>query len=137
LCESATRKGSGRIQRSYDTRGKTGSKIAAFSGKNSKDNNSNSKRKSAKEIAAFEGSVEVYLEVIICKFPLCYTHIANKSSREKKKGKGDSELNALNAQNFQVNISNRNFAICSGKDSKDGNSNRRGKNTKLNAAFKG
>ena len=24
LCESATRKGSGRIQRSYDTRGKTG-----------------------------------------------------------------------------------------------------------------
>ena len=56
---------------------------------------------------------------------------------EKKKRKGDSELNALNAQNFQVNISNRNFAICSGKDSKDGNSNRRGKSTKLNAAFKG
>ena len=48
-----------------------------------------------------------------------------------------SELNALNAQNFQVNISNRNFAICSGKDSKDGNSNRRGKSTKENAAFKG
>jgi len=70
------------------------------------------------------------LEIIICKFPLCYTHIANKSSREKKKGKGDSELNALNAQNFQVNISNRNFAICSGKNSIDGNSNRRGKSTK-------
>jgi hypothetical protein len=77
------------------------------------------------------------LEFINCKFPICYTDIANKSSREEKKRKGDSELNALNAQNFQVNISNRNFAICSGKDSKDGNSNRRGKSTKLNAAFKG
>ena len=42
-CESATRKGSGRIQRSYDTREKTGSKIAACSGKDSKDNNSNSR----------------------------------------------------------------------------------------------
>ena len=41
--ESATRKGSGRIQRSYDTREKTGSKIAACSGKDSKDNNSNSR----------------------------------------------------------------------------------------------
>ena len=29
------------------------------------------------------------------------------------------------------------IAACSGKDSKDGNSNRRGKSTKLNAAFKG
>ena len=34
---------SGRIQRSYDTRKKTGSKIAACSGKDSKDNNSNSR----------------------------------------------------------------------------------------------
>jgi len=75
------------------------------------------------------------LEIINCKFPICYTDIANKSCREKKKE--DSELNALNAQIFQANISNRNFAICSGKDSKDGNSNRRGKSTKLNAAFKG
>ena len=64
---------------------KTGSKIAACSGKDSKVNNSNSKRKSTKEIAAFEGSGEVYLEIIICKFPICYTHIANKSSRGKKK----------------------------------------------------
>ena len=31
------------IQRSYDTRGKTGSKIAACSGKYSKDNNSKSR----------------------------------------------------------------------------------------------
>ena len=50
---------SGRIQRSYDTRGKTGSKIAACSGKDSKDNNSNSRLKSAKEIAAFEGLGEL------------------------------------------------------------------------------
>ena len=50
---------SGRIQRSYDTRGKTGSKIAACSGKDSKDNNSNSRWKSAKEIAAFEGLGEL------------------------------------------------------------------------------
>ena len=52
---------SGRIQRSYDTRGKTGSKIAACSGKDSKDNNSNSRWKSAKEIAAFEGLGELQI----------------------------------------------------------------------------
>ena len=50
---------SGRIQRSYDTREKTGSKIAACSGKDSKDNNSNSRCKSTKEIAALEGLGEL------------------------------------------------------------------------------
>ena len=45
-------------------------------------------------------------------------------------------LNALNAQIFQLNISNRKIAICSGKDSKDATFNCRGKSTKENAAFK-